>query len=128
MRTYKKDMIDWFEMSCPYSDDKTKFSQYAAWDQFKNRSKEARWNVKHNFKNYPGRFGLYTKKDLMVVIRKCTTLHASSTWLSMVINDFEEMGLMGFALYVVEHGWAELDCHGSSSWLTFLAGITELDY
>jgi hypothetical protein len=128
MRTYKKDMIDWFEMSCPSSDDKTKFSQYAAWDQFQNRAKEARWNVKHNFKNYPGRFGLSKKKDLMVVLRKCTAENASDTWLGMVISDFEEMGLMGFALDVVEHGWGELECHGSSSWLTFLAGITELDY
>jgi hypothetical protein len=119
MRRYKQDMVDWFVESCPSgpNDDKK------AWDNMKSQAKEVRWNVTGQADS----FGL-SKKQLRAVLRKCTPDRAFDIWLGTVLSDFEEQGMNGFPLDVVQHGWGELCYHGSSSWLNFLAGMTGLDY
>jgi hypothetical protein len=128
MTKYKEDMEDWFFDSCPTNPkhaSPSDISQVDAWENMEATAKMARENVKDD----AGLFEL-SKKEVRAVLRLCTAERAAEVWTSMVLNDFDEQGLVAdtYALNVVENGWAMLDSHGSSSHLSLLAGISGLDY
>ena len=126
LRKYKKDMIDWLNMSCPDGpDDKTQFSQYAAWDRLKLHAKAARDTVKHDAPIFE-----MSKKELVVALNLCKTYVVFNFFRSTIEKEIEEGGVgeQSYALDLVEHGWAELDFHGSGSWKEFLSVVTGQDY
>ena len=125
MSKYKQCMIDWFSASCPTGPNgTTQYAQYGAWSRMKRQAKEVRWNVRGQ---PDSNFGL-SKKQLVRVLKKCTTVAAADAWLDTVLYGFEEEGLTRHALQVVQHGWSNVDIDGSSAWLNFLADMTGLDY
>ena len=125
IHSYKRCMKKWFYDSCPEKKPNKAYPlcQFDAWDVMKAGAKNARENVRFDAKVFH-----LSDDEVRTICAECTPLAAVDSWLSIILSDWEERGLEGYALEVVQNGWKNLEQNGTHSRLLFLIHMTGLNY